>query len=279
MQNIFAKSLVMCSIMTVGAFAFGATPVEVVAPQTNVNMFVNSSGVAIPTGSYTSGTHPIYGNVQFLRSGSPGYSSGATTVQQRLQSTSYASGKIFDSYTFAGVAHQRAYESGFTGQCVGFAKFMTGAPGGISTWRKGRALTAIFPSGQTVSGAANTLLVPGSMIAHFGGKSIYSDNTTNNPHVAIVLSVSEVNGVIQGINVVDQNGLTSATINGVSTSVVVNAGNNVTYGTIAKHFLPWSSSSTNPVLSGKNYHVVAQCPTGQTCPWFNTKINSFLLIL
>lgn len=260
MQNIFAKSLVICSIMTVSVLVFGATPVEVVAPQPNVNMFVNSSGVAIPTTSYTTGTHAIYGSVQFLRSGSPGYSSGATTVEQRLQSTSYASGKLINSYTFAGFAHQRAYESGFIGQCVGFAKFMTGAPGDTSTWRTGRALATIFPNGQTVTGTSNMLLVPGSMIAHFGGKTTYKQNTTS-PHVAIVLSVAELNGVVTGFNVADQNGLSTATINGVSTTVTSGGG-----GSIVKHFLPWSSSSTDPVLSGKNYHVVAQCPVGLTCP-------------
>lgn len=267
MQKTFAKSLIMSSIMTVSGLVFGATPVEVVAPASNVNMFINSSGIAIPIASYTSGIHPIYGNVQFLRSGSSGYSTGPTTVQQRLQSTPFASGKIIDSYVFAGVAHQRTYESGFTGQCVGFAKFMTGASGSTGTWRTGRALATIFPNGQGVSGTANALLVPGSMIAHFGGKTIYNQNTTNKPHVAIVLSVVQEGNIIRGVNVVDQNGMTSATINGVNTSVVVNASNGATYGTIAKHLLPWNANnSTNPQLSAKNYHIVAQCPAGQTCP-------------
>lgn len=267
MQKTFAKSLVMSSIMTMSGLSMSATPVEVIAPQFNVNMFVNSSGVAIPTSSYTSGTHPTYGSVQFLRSNSPGYSSGTTTVQQRLQSTPYATGKIFDSYTFSGVAHQRAYESGFTGQCVGLAKLMTGAPGSTGTWRTGRALANIFPNGQSVSGTANNLLVPGSMIAHFGGKSIYNQNTTNKPHVAIVLSVVQEGNIIRGVNVIEQNAMTTATINGVNTAVVVSPGNGITYGTIAKHFLPWNANnSTQPQLSAKNYHVVAQCPAGQTCP-------------
>lgn len=262
MQNHFAKSLVMGSIMTASALVFGATPVEVVALKSNVNMFVNSSGVAIPTTSYTNGTHSIYGNVQFLRSGSPGYSSGTTTVEQRLQSTSYASGKLINSYLFSGASHQRAYESGFTGQCVGFAKFMTGAPGNTGTWRTGRAIANIFPNGRAVSGTADILLVPGSMIAHFGGKAIYDQNT-GNQHVAIVLSVAEINGVIQGINVVDQNGLITADINGVPKVDVTNSGG----GSIVKHFLPWNANNVaNPQLSAKNYHVVAQCPAGQKCP-------------
>lgn len=262
MQCNFAKSLFVSFIMIMSSWIFAATPVEVVAPQANVNMFVGSSGVAIPTTSYTTGTHAVYGNVEFLRSGSPGYSSGATTVQQRLQSTSYASGKVIDSYPFAGTNHQRTYESGLTGQCVGFAKFMTGAPGSTGTWRTGRALTNIFPNGQGVSGTANALLVPGSMIAHFGGKSVYNQNTTNQ-HVAIVLSVVQEGNIIRGINVVDQNGLTTATINGVQNVNVTNGGG----GSIVKHFLPWNANnSTYPQLSAKNYHVVAQCPAGQTCP-------------
>ncbi len=253
--------------MSLSLFASAASLVEVVAPQANINMFINSSGVAIPTTSYTNGTHVTYGAVQFLRSASPGYATGTTTVQQRLQSTTFASGKTMDSYTFAGSAHQRVYEPGYTGQCVGFAKFMTGAPGSTGTWKTGRALANIFPNGQGVSGTANALLVPGSMIAHFGGQAIYNNLGNAKPHVAIVLSVVEQNGVINGVNVADQNGMTSATINGTNTSVVVQAGGGVTYGTIAKHFLPWNANSaTNPQLSAKNYHVVAQCPTGQTCP-------------
>lgn len=262
MQNHFAKSLVMSSIMTASTLVFGAIPVEVVAPASNVNMFVNGSGVAIPTTSYTNGKHDIYGNVQFLRSESPGYATGTTTVEQRLQSTSYASGKLINSYVFAGAAHQRAYEPGFTGQCVGFAKFMTGAMGSTGTWRTGRALINIFPNGRAVSGTGNMLLVPGSMIAHFGGKSIYNQNTANQ-HVAIVLSVAEINGVIQGINVVDQNGLKSAEINGIKGITVTDS---VGGGSIVKHFLPWNANSSDPTLSAKNYHVVAQCPAGQKCP-------------
>jgi hypothetical protein len=262
MQKHFAKSLVMGSIMMVSALAFSAIPVEVVAPKPNVDMFVNRSGVAIPATSYTNGTHVIYGNIQFLRSDSAGYATGTTTVQQRLQATSYASGKLINSYVFAGASHQRAYESGYTGQCVGFAKFMTGAPGGTGTWRTGRALSNIFPNGQAVSGTADMFLVPGSMIAHFGGQSIYNSLNNKKPHVAIVLSVVEINGVIQGVNVVDQNGLTSADINGVKGINVTNSGG----GSIVKHFLPWSANSTDPTLSAKNYHVVAQCPAGQTCP-------------
>jgi hypothetical protein len=261
MQNKFAKSCIITAMFAVSALVFAATPVEVVAPASNVKMFINSSGVAIPLASYTNGTHVIYGNVQFLRSDGAGYSSGTTTVQQRLQSTSYASGKLINSYIFAGALHQRAYESGFTGQCVGFAKFMTGAPGGTGTWRTGRALANIFPNGNTVSGTGNMLLVPGSMIAHFGGQSIYNSTNNKKPHVAIVLSVVEANGVIQGVNVVDQNGMTNAVINGINTTVTSGGG-----GSIAKHFLPWSANSTDPTLSAKNYHVVAQCPAGQTCP-------------
>lgn len=261
MQHKIAKSLFMCYIMLISAFAFAVPLVEVVAPQANVNMFVNSSGVAIPTTSYTNGTHPIYGNVQFLRSGSPGYSSGSTTVQQRLQSTPYASGKVIDSYVFAGFAHQRTYESGFVGQCVGFAKFMAGTLRRTSEWSTGRALSTIFPNGQGVSGTANAMLIPGSVIAHFGGKAIYNQNTSTQ-HVAIVLSIAELNGVIQGINVADQNGLISAVINGTNTTVTSGGG-----GSIVKHYLPWNANNTSyPQLSAKNYHVVAQCPTGQTCP-------------
>jgi hypothetical protein len=263
MQNYFAKSLVIGSIMTASTLVFGATPVEVVALKSNVDMFVNRSGVAIPITSYTNGKHVIYGDVQFLRSGSPGYTNRTTTVEQRLQSTAYASGKLINSYVFAGASHQRTYESGYIGQCVGFAKFMTGAPGNTGTWRTGRALANIFPNGKAVNGTADMLLVPGSMIAHFGGQSIYNSPDNKKPHVAIVLSVAEINGVIQGINVVDQNGLSSAEINGIKGVTVTDS---VGGGSIVKHFLPWNANSSDPTLSAKNYHVVAQCPAGQQCP-------------
>lgn len=263
MQSRFAKSLIMGFIMILGlSSASASTLVEVVAPTANVNMFLSNSGVAIPNTSFSNGTHPIYGNVQFLRSGSPGFATGPQTVQQRLQAIPSASGMLINSYTFAGVAHQRVYESGFIGQCVGFAKFMTGATGSTGTWRRGRALANIFPNGQGVSGTANAMLVPGSMIAHFGGQSVYNHVNNKLPHVAIVLSVVQEGNIIRGINVVDQNGMTSATINGVNTTVRSGGG-----GSIAKHFLPWNANSpTNPQVSAMNYHVVARCPVGQTCP-------------
>jgi hypothetical protein len=74
--------------------------------------------------------------------------------------------------------------------------------------------------------------------------------------------VVQEGSIIRGVNIVDQNGMTSAVINGANT-VVTNGGG----GSIAKHFLPWNANSaTNPQLSAKNYHVVAQCPVGSTCP-------------
>jgi hypothetical protein len=172
------------------------------------------------------------------------------------------SGKSLTGVAFVtgGTLHQRISETGYPGQCVGLAKAMTNA-GSTPGWRRGSAMTTLFPSALTVSGTVNTVLPPGTMIAHFGGQTIYNANTTN-PHVATVLSTAvNPNGTVSGFNVLDQNGLTSATINGVNTTVTSGGG-----GTITKHFLPWSSSSTNPVLSGMNYHVVTQCPAGQTCP-------------
>lgn len=243
-------------------FVIAATPVPVVAPSSNINMFINSSGSAIPTASYTTGTHAIFGSVQLLKSGSPGYSTGTTTVQQRLQANLFMSSKTLDSVSFASVNHQRLSENGITpGQCVAFTKAMTGAPGTTGTWRAGNAMTTLFPSGLTVQGLENTILSPGTMIAHFGGKTYYNQNTTN-PHVAIVLSVSATGNVVNGFNVVDQNSITSATINGTNTTVATASGG----GTILKHFLPWSSTSSDSRLSAKNYRVVTQCPTGQTCP-------------
>jgi hypothetical protein len=258
----FSKLTLSFLSVIISYSAIAATPVAVVASQANINLFLNGSGVAIPAASYTTGTHPIYGNVQFLRSGSPGYTTGTTTVQQRLQGTLFMTSKTLDSvsFTIGGVLHQRVSENGFLGQCVGLAKAMTNA-GSTPGWRRGDAMTTTFPNGYTVVGATDILLPPGTMIAHFGGQTLYSANTTN-PHVAIVLStVVNANGTVAGFNVLDQNGLTSATINGVNTTVTSGGG-----GTITKHFLPWSSTSTNPVLSSKNYHVVTQCPAGQTCP-------------
>ena len=238
-----------------------APPVEVVSPTTNINMFINSSGVAIPTSSYTPGVHATYGNVEFLKSGSPGYGSGTTTVQQRLQSTLSMTNKTLASLTFASAAHQRISENSILpGQCVAFAKSMASPLRATADWRAGRSLNVIFPGGTTQSGTANTKLVPGSVIAHFGGKATYGSNTSN-PHVVVVLSVFEQGGVVRGINVVDQNGMNSATINGVNTSVISGGG-----GTIAKHFLPWDAKNVSyPQLSAKNYNVVAQCASGNTC--------------
>lgn len=257
----YNQAFLMAGLVVGSTWVQAAPPVEVVSPPTNINMFINASGVAIPTSSYTPGVHVTYGNVEFLRSGSPGYGSGTTTVQQRLQNTLSLTNKTLASITFAGAAHQRVSENFFTpGQCVAFAKSMASSLRATADWRAGRALNTIFPGGTTPPGTANTKLVPGSVIAHFGGKTTYGSNT-NNPHVVVVLSVFEQGGVVRGINVVDQNGMNSATINGVNTVVISGGG-----GTIAKHFLPWDArNTTSPQLSAKNYNVVAQCASGNTC--------------
>ena len=256
----FNKFVVVVLVFACSLKSFAASTVPVIAPQNLVDMFVNSSGVAIPTTSYTNGTHSIFGNVQFLQSGARGYSTGTTTVQQRLQSSLYMSNKSLTTVTFAGIGHQRLSENGILpGQCVAFAKGMTNAPGTTGTWQRGNAISGLFPNGYTSTPSlVDGILRAGTMIAHFDGQTVYNSVKNTRPHVAIVLSVS-VNastGQILGLNMVDANSITSATINGVNT-VVASGGS----GTILKHFLPWSSISSDPRLSAKNYHVVNQCPS------------------
>jgi hypothetical protein len=158
---------------------------------------------------------------------------------------------------FNGSNHYQITEiGGLAGQCVAFAKSMAGVSGLTSSWYTGNSL----PSYLNINGTVRTdiTLVPGTMIAHFGGQARYSLNSTT-PHVAIFLSWStNAQGVVDGVNVIDEN---------LVHSIAGNSGSAA--GLIQKHKLAWKCTASNCgtvsgggsstyhiTFFGSNYHVV-----------------------
>lgn len=223
---------------TVAITAMAATPVDVIAPISRVNLFLMASSTAIQSSAYVSPapTHSLFGSMGFLipAARSSATLSDTTTVQQKLQNTLNMSGMRLAAGKLGYMAIDETGAS-WRYQCTAFAKSMTGV-GGTATWKRGNALVA------------GTTYTPGTMIAHFDGNTTYGSN----PHVAIILSTAydPNTKAFIGYNVVDQNA-----VNSVSTGTVGDATQG-TGGVISKHFLPWNSGSAVKVLSSKNYHVV-----------------------
>ena len=245
----FRKTLIAISVSTLSA-AIVAAPA--VAPANRIRIW-EGSAVSFPDSQYTIGSTTAIGTVKTLKINS--------TVTNLLLNMNIAAnagglnmtGKYPSAVQFDGSSHQRLSESGYpyVGQCVAFAKAMTGATA-TTTWYRGRALSD-YVSWNGVgyylnNSPFNPIFQQGTMIAHFGSigvNSAYSANTTN-PHVAIFMSWSyNSQGYIDGINVVDQNLIPNISGNTGSAT-----------GLIQKHKLPWNSGSNLLVFSSKNYHIV-----------------------
>lgn len=245
------------SVFLISSSLFAAT---YIAPGYRIRIW-EGSAVSFTDSQYTIGTTTAMGTVKTLKSNST-----VINLMQNFNAVANAggldlSGKSIPGVSWNGSLHQRLSENNFaSGQCVAFAKSMTGAPGSNS-WYRGSSLASYV----TWNGAGYTLnswmptLQSGTMIAHFGSipsTSPYSANGTD-PHVAIFLSWSYgSNGLIDGINVVDQNLIWTISINGTD---VYNAG-----GLIQKHKLPMSCTAGSSCGTGKylktffasNYYIV-----------------------
>jgi hypothetical protein len=237
-------SAIIALFLSFCTFAYTA-----VAPENRIRIW--DGPYSLNDTNYSIGTNSHLGTVKTLKT-----SASVTSMIYYINYVSNTggmdmSGKYLSGANFSGTLYQRLSESGFqyTGQCVAFAKAMTGV-GGSYTWYRGRGIMS-YLTPNALGYSPNNLLpsmAPGTMIAHFGSISTNSAYSTNavDPHVAIFLSWSYNNyGYIDGMNVVDQNLVWS--VSGIS---------GTTSGLIQKHKIPLSSSSTNKTYSSKNYHVV-----------------------
>ena len=253
MQNRMSKRFFLSLVASAIAGSVLAVPaVDVVAPASRVNLFLSANTSAIQSGAYISPapTHSIFGSMGFLNPSARSSTSASdtTTVQQKLQNTLDMTGMKLAPNKLGYMAIDES-AAGERYQCVAFAKAMTSIGVATTSWLRGSAL---------VSGTTYT---PGTMIGHFAGQTVYSKSGV--PHVAIILSTAydPTTKSFIGYNVVDQNAVNTVSTGPVGSSSIGGGG-----GDIAKHFLPWSSSSGQSVLSAKNYHVIQKCPIGKTCP-------------
>ncbi len=190
------------------------------------------------------GTNSDLGSVKSLK-----YSLATSAILNNINYVQNTGGldmssKTLTSFSWNGGSYERLSEVGIpSGECVAFAKAMTGV-GGTSTWYKGVSLMSYLVSninGYSVS--PYLTLQPGTMIAHFQGLAKYPQSTPYG-HVAIFLSWSKnAQGMVDGINVINENLVW--TINGVSGAK----------GIIQKHKIPLSGSTTT-TYNSSGYSVV-----------------------
>ncbi len=201
---------------------------------------------AIPDSGYMIGNSPSLGTIKTLK-----YSLATENTLKYLNIASNTGGlnmssKVLTAFSYNNNLYERLSEIGIpSGECVAFAKAMTGV-GGTSSWYKGGSLMNYIVwngAGYVLNPASPSILQPGTMIAHFQGLARYPQSLPYG-HVAIFLSWSKNNqGWIDGINVVDQNFVW--TIDGIAGS----------QGTIQKHKIPLSGSTT-ATYNANQYHIV-----------------------
>jgi hypothetical protein len=248
----FRKTILAVSVAVLSLNALAGTAI---APANRIRIW-EGSAVSFPDSQYTIGTTSAMGTIKTLKSN--------PTVINLLQNLNVATntggldmirppGANLSSVSFNGTPHQRLSDniSTNTGECVAFARSMTGTKK-TPSWYRGMALTdyVSWNGAGYVLNNWNTLQ-PGTMIAYFNTLSYYpKDPATKEAagHVAIFLSwVLDSNGFVTGISVVDENLVQKVSINGVD----VGGG----AGLIQKHQIPW------------------KCPTGKTCTNTNWQYN------
>jgi hypothetical protein len=244
------------------SFAFAGV---VVAPTNRIALFTPIVPYYyIQDSNYTVGSTTAMGSISSLKSN--------PTVVNALNVLDYTPypGSFKDTTMFNGSAHQgitENYNGGYLKQCVAFARAMTGTSYQTTRWYTGDAISnhlVRVPGGYVLSSMGqNSPLKPGTMIGHFGGKSVYSQNSTT-PHVALFLSWIISSGYVTGMNVVNQNLVDTISINGTIVTAVGQTG--VTNGMIQKHQLPIACNAgslctsdkryNNPRFWALNYHVI-----------------------
>ena len=247
MKNRFLKHATLAVVST--TFAVSALAVPIMAPFTRWSLFTDSNNPGW-INNYTAITTASLGTMKFFK-----YTAAteATLVSNlAMTNTSKVAGiKNWNNGTYQQISEigngSVADRAAYLGQCVGFAKAMTGSSLGTSSWTKSatNALTVLFPlDGVVPNGASPDLMLPpGTMIVNFDGRSTYTNALTN--HTAIVLSVVVSNGKVTGANVVAQNAVETA-------GAITNANKMIT-----KYFLPWNNTTSSLTsLSLKSYHVI-----------------------
>ncbi len=237
----YSKLALAISLVVVSATTLAATAV---APANRIRIW--DGPYAIPDSEYMIGTNADLGTVKSLK-----YSDATGAILYNInyiQNTGglSMSGKNLTSFPWNGGNYERLSEIGIpSGECVAFAKAMTGV-GGTPTWYKGNSLMSYLVwngNGYGINPLSPSSLQPGTMIAHFQGLARYPQGLPYG-HVAIFLSwTTNVQGMIDGINVVDENFVWK--INGVSGAK----------GIIQKHKIPLSGSTT-ATYNSSGYHVV-----------------------
>lgn len=251
------KLLKLFSSFSLMAFSITTVAATAVAPANRIRIW-EGSALSFPDTKYSIGTTTVMGTIKTLK-----YDVDTVNLLTTLNVAANAGGldmtsKYKTPALFNGSNHYQITENGGKpGQCVAFAKAMTGVSMSTANWYPGSSL----PSYLDFTGRPKTdkILAPGTMIAHFGGKSIYIQNSAT-PHVAIFLSWSlNAQGIVDGVNVVDAN---------LAWTIAGNSGSAA--GLIQKHKLAWvcnagascgKATDPNPskyhiTFFASNYHVV-----------------------
>ncbi len=249
----FSKLFLFLSLVAVSATTMAATAV---APANRIRIWEGSSA-SFPDSKYGIGTTTAMGTIRTLKHDTDTVNLLTTFNVAANAGALDMTSKYKTPILFNGSSHYQITEiGGLPGQCVAFAKAMTGISGLTSSWYPGNSLLNYLNINGTVR--TDITLVPGTMIAHFGGKTKYSLNGTT-PHVAIFLSWSKnAQGVVDGLNVVDEN---------LVWTIAGNSGSAA--GLIQKHKLAWKCTASNCgtasgggsgtyhiTFFGSNYHVV-----------------------
>lgn len=245
----FRKIILVASL---AVLSMNTLAVTAIAPANRIRIWEGSS-VSFPDSQYTIGTTSAMGTIKTLKSNA--------TVTNLLWNLNVAAnsggldmirppGANLSAVSFNGSFHQRLSDnlSANTGECVAFARSMTGTKTSIF-WYQGNTLSSYLDFTGRLDPSKQ--LAPGTMIAYFLNQSQYPQSPATKEaagHVAIFLSwVLDSSGFVTGISVVDENMVHTVTINGVDISGAA--------GLIQKHQIPW------------------KCPTGQTCTNTNWKYN------
>lgn len=152
-------------------FSLGTLAATAIAPENRIRIWEGLFG--FPDGEYMIGNSSI-GSVKTLK-----YS---TTAEGILRNINYIkntggldmSGKILTKFQYNGNFYMRLSEASMappSGECVAFAKAMTGSTSS-STWYRGKSISGYLiwnGLGYRLNDFMPTILVPGTMIAHFQG--------------------------------------------------------------------------------------------------------------
>lgn len=218
-----------------------AAPIVQVAPQSRVNLFLDSTSPF--TNDWALASTPSVGTAKILKS--TGNSVFNLLINFPTNVGVANSGKRFllDSLNLLQINTTRISDTynTLTGQCADFAKSMIGSTINTGSWVADTKL-----GNMTSSQRANLPL--GTMIACMTSGTIKgSTYASKGLHVGIFLGWAYSGSTLIGINMVDQNFLLFNITVGNSTGQCPKS--------VAKHFLQWNGSSS--VMSASQYWTIA----------------------